>query len=655
LPIYPQNTSVASIIEKLDSSVSVQQLPTEEDIREYATWGEDDDRELQELDRELANDPLILAEQRERCKVTCESVAREFDGIEATIGEKAVSDLQSKRATAAEARQAARTAALALPTELEQVGSDPWRKLFSYAKEYSVLAYPGVSPPATREGDRCVLCQQTLSPEAADRLRRFEEFVSGRASEEADEAQRAYEQAVTAIKSLVIPSDKSIEQRLNEYGEISPARKANQKAAIAYVADLAGRKAALIEAAEDGDFDRVRRLTLPTKPPLADEALTLAQETASLRAAAVEATARQKWISRRNELAARKQLRNELALVIERRNNLERWHKLKSCEAATRTREISTKVTELRRSLVTADLEQRIRAEIENLRLGHIPFKVRDASSRADSTIRIALDGALAAVNSHVLSEGEQRALALACFLADMAGVPSNDGIIVDDPVSSLDHIRLRTVAKRLVEEGACRQVIIFTHNLSFFREILDGAAEKQVPLVTHWVQHNAAKGFGCVSDNDEPWFAKKVRSRIPLLKKRQTALLDASGAGDEAYRLALKDFYSDLRETWERLVEELLLYGVVERLCTDVKTLKLKGVYVEDTDYRTIYWEMKRASEFSGHDMTASKTIALPGLDDVDKCIQTLEQYVEEVSTRRKKVEEQRKKLERAPEASFA
>jgi antirestriction protein len=109
------------------------------------------------------------------------------------------------------------------------------------------------------------------------------------------------------------------------------------------------------------------------------------------------------------------------------------------------------------------------------------------------------------------------------------------------------------------------------------------------------------------------------------------------------------------LRETWERLVEELLLYGVVERLCTDVKTLKLKGVYVEDTDYRTIYWEMKRASEFSGHDMTASKTIALPGLDDIDKCIQTLEQYVEEVSTRRKKVEEQRKKLERAPEASFA
>ena len=208
-------------------------------------------------------------------------------------------------------------------------------------------------------------------------------------------------------------------------------------AAVAYVTDLARRKVILIKATEDGDFDRVRSLMLPTKPPLVDEALTLAQETASLRAAAVDTTARPKLIARRNELAARKQLSNELALVMERRNDLERWHKLKGCEAAIRTQGISLKVTELRRNLITADLERRIKAEIENLGLGHIPFKVRDASSKADSMVQIALDAKLAVVNSRVLSEGEQRALALACFLADVAAVPTRDGIIVDDPVSS--------------------------------------------------------------------------------------------------------------------------------------------------------------------------------------------------------------------------
>src|SRR5690606_5469565 len=195
--------------------------------------------------------------------------------------------------------------------------------------------------------------------------------------------------------------------------------------------------------------------------------------------------------------------------------------------------------------------------------------------------------------NSRVLSEGEQRALALACFLAEVGGMPTNDGIIIDDPVSSLDHIRMRTVAKRLVEEACQRQVIIFTHSLTFFREVSDCAAERQMPLLTHWVQHSASKGFGVISEDDEPWFAKKVGTRIAILRKKQTSVKMAKDHGEEPYRLALSDFFSDLRETWERMVEELLLYGVVERLCTDVKTQKLKGVYVEDTDYQTIYWEM--------------------------------------------------------------
>ena len=213
----------------------------------------------------------------------------------------------------------------------------------------------------------------------------------------------------------------------------------------------------------------------------------------------------------------------------------------------------------------------------------------------------------------------------------------------------------MRTVARRLVEEASRRQVIIFTHSLSFFREVLDRAAEKQIPVAMHWVQHNATKGFGIVHENEEPWFSKKVRSRIAWLKSKQTGLAAARAQRDEAYRTALKDFFSDLRETWELLVEELLLYGVVERLCAEVKTLKLKGVYVEDTDYQTVYWEMKRASELSGHDMSTGRTIALPVLENIDKHIQTLEQYVEEVTTRRKKVEEQRRSLERAPAASFA
>jgi energy-coupling factor transporter ATP-binding protein EcfA2 len=428
----------------------------------------------------------------------------------------------------------------------------------------------------------------------------------------------------------------------------------NQKLVVAYVADPARRRAAFVEAAGNGKFERVRSVSLPARPSLLEEASALAKEAASFRAAAMSAAERSESSARRDELLARKQLSKEISVVMDRRNDIETWHRLKRCQAATGTQGISLKVTELRRNSLAVELERRIRAEIDNMGLGYIPFKVRDVSSRADSLVQIALDSALDAVNSQVLSEGEQRALALACFMADVAGLPSNDGIIVDDPVSSLDHIRMRTVAKRLVEEGARRQVIVFTHNLPFFREITDAAAENQLPLVTNGVQRDSVKGFGVVYENDEPWFTKKVKSRLHLIKRKQSRLSTTMSQGNEEYRSALRDLFSDLRETWARLVEELLLYGVVERLCPDVKTQKLKGVYVDETDYRMIYWEMKRASELSGHDMPLGRNLILPNLLQVEQHIQTLEQYIEEVNLRKKETERRRELLERAPKASL-
>jgi hypothetical protein len=47
----------------------------------------------------------------------------------------------------------------------------------------------------------------------------------------------------------------------------------------------------------------------------------------------------------------------------------------------------------------------------------------------------------------------------------------------------------------------------------------------------------------------------------------------------------ASKGFYTDFRESWERLVEEALHYKVVERFNTDVKIQSLKGIVVEEAD----------------------------------------------------------------------
>ncbi|TIU25219.1 MAG: hypothetical protein E5W34_05430, partial [Mesorhizobium sp.] len=95
-----------------------------------------------------------------------------------------------------------------------------------------------------------------------------------------------------------------------------------------------------------------------------------------------------------------------------------------------------------------------------------------------------------------------------------------------------------------------------------------------------------------------------------------------------DAWRRSAKDFYSDLRETWERLVEEILLGKVVERFNSDVKTQSLKGVVVEDEDHKRIYWAMKRVSERSGHDMASAKAIPVPTPNDMKSDLDGIDQY---------------------------
>src|SRR3546814_11708719 len=66
----------------------------------------------------------------------------------------------------------------------------------------------------------------------------------------------------------------------------------------------------------------------------------------------------------------------------------------------------------------------------------------------------------LTKITSQILSEGEQRALALAGFLTEVALTEGSGPIIVDDPVSSLDRDRSAKVADRIADEAHKRQVV---------------------------------------------------------------------------------------------------------------------------------------------------------------------------------------------------
>jgi hypothetical protein len=315
-------------------------------------------------------------------------------------------------------------------------------------------------------------------------------------------------------------------------------------------------------------------------------------------------------------------------------------------------------ITALRRSLIMVGLKKAIANEIVALDLSHIPFDITDRSVEGQSLIAVDLKSAINVTNSKVLSEGEQRALALACFLAETKTSGGKHGLVIDAPVSSLDHGRIRRVAGRIAAEAAAgKQVIVFTHNILFYNELVDAAARLDPPAPVHrnFISKVGADVFGFISEKAEPWVMVSTSKRIGLL---QTLLNSHAGVTDftsDTWRLKATEFYTQLRETWERLVEEVLLGKVVERFNSDVRTTSLKGVVVSDEDYKIVFFAMKRASERSGHDMAGGKGAPLPTLDEMKADLQKISTYFTAVNKRKNTTPDERKTLEKPPRAEVA
>jgi AAA domain len=372
-------------------------------------------------------------------------------------------------------------------------------------------------------------------------------------------------------------------------------------------------------------------------------------------AATTDSAQRKTDRARLQQLKDQRKFSQDLETVLARLTDLEMPATLTKCRELVNTKQVSLQITSLRRDLVTTDLEKRIRTEIETLDLGHFPFRVSDRSSDGQSYFTVALRTPIGVANDKVLSEGEQRALALACFLGELGGSSLKHGLVIDDPVSSLNHVRIRRVAQRIVAEAAKgKQIIIFTHNLLFFNEVAEAAAQATpaIPVAKRMITKSAAAGFGLVSETDEPWIAQKVNERITRLRERLKMIDTRNDFQSDEYRSLTKDFYTDLRETWERLVEEVLLGKVVERFNTDVRTQSLKNVVVDDGDYQTIYWAMKRVSERSGHDMAPGRNVPVPKPDEMKADLKIIDDYRAALNKRQKATAAKRAEYEKPPKA---
>lgn len=140
------------------------------------------------------------------------------------------------------------------------------------------------------------------------------------------------------------------------------------------------------------------------------------------------------------------------------------------CQSELSTRYISSLSKEASRHLLTDSLREKFQEELDALKLGDLKVSLgEEGASRGQSYMKIKLD---TEINTReILSEGEQKGVALALFIAERRMQATKNPIILDDPVNSLDHHITAHLMERLVDLG--NQIIIFSHHLLLKKDLL--------------------------------------------------------------------------------------------------------------------------------------------------------------------------------------
>lgn len=612
-----------------------------------ATFSEQEHLDLITLRKLFSDqDPIKQAEALKRLLRRMSTVTTELTERALPLQDEAINQLREAFSAMVAAEGASKLVIEKLKEDGAQVvgtGTEPWEVLFRSAMDFVAKeAYPGHPFPGPEDDSCCVLCQQPLTKEATARLKAFAKFLENDAQRKFTEQRDTTIQLFRAINNLdfdKFPTDTAL---LEELEEIEPDLVA---VVCSYAQALQVRKMQIVKMAPERKIDLLT--PLPEEPFSAIE-LWAKAKTAEIATLEKIMTPEERTIKLKHlaDLEARAQLGPLLPKVLEAII----WHKrdhafgeaIRSCGTTALTR----KTTELYSAHVTEELRVAFAEELEILGIRNQPVTLEMTGQKGAHFQQLKLGTTpryARAKLSAILSEGEQRVVALALFLAEIGIEPGSSGLIFDDPVSSLDHLRRERIAKRLVLEAKKRQVIVFTHDLAFALALTDFAEDQGVKFVhRHLAATSSRKGL---CSDDLPFEGKKLKSRIAdlrVLATRAKTLLEIDG-DIEGYNDLVRNSYRRLRDTWEQLVEDTLLQSTVRRYRVSVETMRLRSVSVDDSDASTVYNGMTRCSKFI-HEGGAEAPPALPDPDEFAADVETLATYAQSLDTRAKATEARRK-----------
>jgi energy-coupling factor transporter ATP-binding protein EcfA2 len=541
-----------------------------QDIDKHCTFSSADEAELQTLQLRLAEQaPAEKARQLRTQKQHIDTLVQDTQKYLEQISAENYRRIIAAKKNSILKKAAAETAAEKVfsGSELEGIGADVWKELWEAARNYSVsIAYKEAEYPNVSDGSRCILCHQTLAQEAKERLVSFESFVNGEMQNAATDAVKEYETASQTIEAL--PTSDTLKTRIDAAG-IPQGELANQ--VTEFFTQMQARKDLL--SGIDSEEAIPDSLLSPKWIQEANVQSLNLGELVSKYEDDAKSDNREEIKIKLNSLQAKKWLSENRTAIDEEVTRLKILKQIEDAKKYADTTALSRKKGELAETLITDAFVQRFNAELEALGASLVKVDlVKSKVTKGRVLHKLQLRGTSQNGLVDVLSEGENRIVSIAAFLADVTGKNNHAPFIFDDPISSLDQSYEESVVQRLIELSQNKQVIVFTHRLSLLGLIQEYSkkVEREPEIICI-----RAETWGTGEPGDTPLFVKKpdkalnslINDRLSKAKK----LLREHGK--DLYEPYAKSLCSDFRILLERMIEFELMADVVGRYRRDINT----------------------------------------------------------------------------------
>ncbi len=608
-------------------------------ISSLGTLTEDDDKRIAELEEALKEaDPLAKAKEFRLSMTRLKTYADKLAKPLAWVNTKAVEKLQKLAEEKKIAGVAETSAADALRADEELLpgtGDQAWKLLFEAARRYSTeAAYPDEEFPPSIEGKVCPLCQEELEETGTLRLKRFDQYINDNVAKAADEARTKVNTAKGEIESanLQVSPEEALRDELN--GIDAPVLESIE----AFQTCINTRRDSMLQCLETAKWEEIPALIESPRKRVRELAAHQLKVFRTLVRAADE-DKRKELTKESSELSARQDLAKSLKAVLDLLQRMKRKATLEKCHQSLKTRTISKKSKEFATVAVTSELEKALNQEFRALGIGHIQTKLERSSVKGKMFHQLLLDLPTTNKIDEILSEGEQRAIALGSFLAELALANHSCGIVFDDPVSSLDHKRRGRVAKRMAQEANTRQVIVFTHDVVFLEQLRTECKRIAIePAITSLDRVGLSAG---IVTPGLPWVHKSFGERIDALEKTQRGFAKLPWPAEPSEELAgqITRQYSFLRATIERIVQDHLLNGTVQRFKDHIKVNRLAEVVgLQQSEVDELFRLNQRCHDVvEAHDPASAKDDPPPTPDEFKQDIADLRALVDTVKARRK------------------